>query len=116
MQTYFINPIWFWVADVSHTLGLICAWVSGFLGVGAILVAVNNTVDCCWTDKNWRKLFSRLMIGTIISLLITSFAPSKETCTEMMVASLITKENVETTIEVAKDTVDYIIEKVEERK
>lgn len=48
-----------------------------------------------------------LAITTIISIVVAIFVPSKETLIEMKAASIITKENLNISIDVIKQLIDY---------
>ena len=56
------------------------------------------------------------LVLLIISAILTVATPSKDGVTKMMIASVITEENVEATKEDVKEIVDYITEKIVETK
>ena len=62
---------------------------------------------------DFKALDTKLLIIGIICAFISIFVPSKETCYQMMVASLITKENIEMTAEAGKEAVDYIVDSID---
>lgn len=118
-MTYYINPIWFYLMNVSTglkillcALGIISSVVSAFV---MMTWAIDNGVDITNLEeyeKNTFKLFKKIIIASIISLFIGILIPSKETCIEMMVASQVTHENVTATKEEIYEIVDYITDKV----
>jgi hypothetical protein len=55
---------------------------------------------------------SCILLGICLSLAL--FTPSRETCQEMIVSSVVTHENVNGAIENTKELVDYIVDKVNE--
>lgn len=91
-----------------------------------------NLIDYEYRDKHYtadfskeiynmsknKKLYKRLTIlGLLIavfSFLSLVFLPSEETCYKMLVADQLTYENVDKLGDSAKDTVDYIFDKIEE--
>ena len=66
--------------------------------------------DMCAEFKGLR---TKLVIIGIVCAFIGILAPSKETCYQMMVASLITKENIKMTAEAGKEAVDYIVDSID---
>jgi nucleoid DNA-binding protein len=47
-------------------------------------------------------------------VILAVFTPSSQTCEKMLISSVVTHENVESTKEDAKEFVDYLFEKIEE--
>lgn len=47
-------------------------------------------------------------------LIVITFIPAKETCYQMMIASQVTDENIQSAEDVIKKSVDYIFEKLKE--
>lgn len=109
---YYINPIWFYfiglcdnVIELTSIISILCMIV-GITGYLLRLADFENE-----THKIPIKLIA--IIG-IISLIISLAVPSSATVKEMMVASVVTHENVDTTIEDVKELIDYTIEKAGE--
>ena len=99
-----INPIWFYLVGIATTLKIVIAFIAALIIVIAIVTAM---------DKGFIKEVKRLcIIGSILTILFC-LIPSEKTCYQMMVASLVTKDNVEYVTETGKDIVDYIIESVD---
>lgn len=120
-MTYYINPIWFYLMNVSTGLKtFLCA-----LGIIAISLSVfafiTWAVDVTLTDleddeKKIAKLFKKIIIASFITLFVGIFIPSKETCIEMMIASQVTHENVAATKEEIYELIDYVTDKVREEE
>lgn len=118
-MTYYINPIWFYLMDVSTGLTIFLSVIGGVLTVVFGMIFI---IDCCLVeldvknmDENKIKLFKilkKLLITGIILTFIGILFPSKETCVEMMIASQITHENVTATKEEIYEIVDYVTDKV----
>ena len=64
--------------------------------------------------KKAKKYAIICIILSILNIIIFAATPSKETCYKMLVANYATYENVDKLGENAKDTVDYIFDKIEE--
>ena len=107
-----INPLWFYLISVSSNLQMACAIIAVFTFVIIFIdVLMYQILEDIGTDfKGWR---SKLLIIGIICTFISILIPSKETCYQMMVASLVTKENIEMTAEAGKEAVDYIVDSID---
>ncbi len=117
-MTYYINPIWFYLMNVSTGIKVFLCVLGGFslvFSVIALITWVNDYVDITDLEDDEKKIFKiykKIIITSIIALLIGIFVPSKETCIEMMVASQVTHENITATKEEIYEIVDYITDKV----
>ena len=133
-MTYYIHPIWFYLMDV-------CDWVKG-IAIFVLVVSVFATLIEIYVysdeygdeikkyffkrknkDKEIpqhliivRKVFVGTIVTLLISLLLSVTIPTSKTVTKMLIASVITVENVESAKEDAKELVDYICEKISEVK
>jgi len=118
-MTYYINPIWFYLINVSIGLKLFLC-VSGIASLlVAVFVLISLIVDegiditnLENDEKKLIKLFKKIIIVSLISLVIGILVPSEKTCIEMMVASQVTHENVAVTKEEIYEIVDYVTDKV----
>lgn len=124
-MTYYINPIYFYLMNVSTGLKTFLFVMGGFAMAMSIIMFVLWLADGCGTlnykemdddEKATFKLFKKIIIASIISLFIGILVPSKETCIEMMIASQVTHENVSATKEEIYEIVDYITDKVKGEK
>ena len=121
-MTYYINPIWFYLMDVSMGLKVFLC----IFGIGALVTSVTALIiwieEKCGDitnleddEKKIVKIFKKLIIISIISLFIGFLVPSRKACIEMMIASQITHENVAATEEIY-EIIDYVTDKVNEEK
>ena len=133
-MTYYIHPIWFYLMDV-------CSWVKGIaifvlvVSVFAIFIEIYVCTDeygdeiekYFFNKKNKdkelpqyliavKKVFVGTIVTLLISLLLSVTVPTSKTVTKMLIASVITVENVESAKENTKELVDYICEKISEVK
>lgn len=131
-MTYYINPIWFYLMDICDCLKVISIVILGISIVALIVEFVNWIND--YTDefgdyifgkdikqipqcvKLIKKLFISTVIIFIISLLLSITVPTSKTITKMLIASVVTVENVNEAKEDTKELIDYIFEKVSEVK
>ena len=116
-MTYYINPIWFYLMNVSEGMKALLCILGGVVSVFSALVFIMWTVNVDLKnldddEKKIFKLFKKIIIASFISLFIGILVPSKETCVEMMIASQVTHENVTATKEEIYEIVDYVTTKV----
>lgn len=123
MQTYIINPMWFyWLQVIGESKSFFCAFGWGLVIYFVVLVL--TWAICKSSYKNYpqissgelktytalEKVFKPLLIVSITSIALSILIPSKETLLSMMVAKFATYENAQWTADAIKSTVDYIIE------
>ena len=110
MGTSVIDPKWFYWMDVSLALEWV-AWIISLIGVTAILILVVFEVTDQFDrpDIKWIKV---LLPITLLSVVVVCLIPSKDTMITMLVAEMITYENIELTKESAMTLIDYIVEQV----
>lgn len=135
-MNYYINPIWFYLAGISGNVAT-CLAVAG----STILIVVVgywlwismevstdgrrfnpdsmerelNSYGKDLIDRKNRFIRKWLPVA-IISFVISSLLPSKETCIEMMISSLITEENVSSATENIYNIIDYVEENFNDKK
>ena len=106
-----INPIWFYLADIAVSLG---ETLFGFAMVGTmaiIIIFMCHFFGCA--QEQLLKTAKKLIPVCAIFFIIASLIPAKETCYQMMAASLVTKENIEYVGETGKEIVDYIVDSID---
>ena len=103
--TSVINPMFFYWMDVLGGLELfLFAVVIGSVGWCVVEVANMNSF-------NFEKLLKPLLVMITVGLIIV-LIPNKETMLTMLVADMITYENIELTKDSAMALVNYIVEQV----
>jgi hypothetical protein len=119
---YYINPIWFYligIADQLKGVEIATCIISASVGLFSIFPILMNydVLDFKHLDdgnKMLIKVFKTCVITIIIMVILAVFTPSSQTCEKMLISSVVTHENVESTKENAKEFVDYLFEKIEE--
>ena len=110
---YYINPIWFYFIGLCDDIIEIATIISALCMIGAFIGYILKLAG--FEEDTGNKLpINLLAIIGIISLVIALIVPSSTTVKEMMVASVVTHENVDATIEDVKELIDYTIEKAGE--
>lgn len=118
-MTYYINPIWFYLMNISTGIRILTFFLGGVSLAFSVIVLISIIVDECGDitdltddEKKILKIFKKIIIASIILLFIGVLVPSKDTCIEMMIASQVTHENVISTKKEIYEIVDYITDKV----
>ena len=113
---YFINPLWFYMIYLCQNLEVfscfVCILLLFYVAVKAIIFYLDK-MDKKHEDKKF-TVSKKLIITIIISGILMFFVPNKETCIQMMVASKVSKENVDHAAEMTEDLVYNIIDQVHE--
>ncbi len=115
-MTPIISPWLFYLIGIGSKIVTFFGWVGGIcllIGAGFFIMKCITDGDESYKDVFWIKWKSWILIG-LACCLMAVFIPSKETCYQMMVASMITSDNIEITKNSAKGLVDYIVDKIDE--
>ncbi len=131
-MTYYINPIWFYLMDICDWFkGIsmvilsisivaliieICNWINDYMDEFGYYIFEKNIKEIPQCLKIIKKLFISTVIIFIISLTLSIAVPTSKTVTKMLIASVVTVENVNEAKEDTKELIDYIFEKVSEVK
>lgn len=114
-MTPIINPWLFYLVNFLGDLKDICSIVLIVCGVAMAFLAFNGfIVEDEEKLKANKKTNKRLLAVSVSMLIVITFIPSKETCYQMMIASQVTDENIQSAEDVIKKSVDYIFEKLKE--
>ena len=119
-MTYYINPIWFYLMNLSDGMKTFLCVFGIVVFLISVFAFISWSLDVTLTDlddseKTIFKLFKTIIIASFITLIIGIFLPSKETCIEMMIASQVTHENVAASKEEIYEIIDYVMDKVEDK-
>ena len=110
---YYINPIWFYFIGLCDDIIEIATIISVFCLIGVFVGYLLRLAG--FEEGTYNKIpINLLAIVGIISLTVSLIVPSSTTVKEMMIASVVTHENVDATIEDVKELIDYTIEKAGE--
>ena len=125
---YVINPALIYLSEVADSLRYIATIVFAFLLIGSavmIIIGLGNILENMKfgpDDDDFKKgmealnISKKLIIPLVIAFVLTIVVPSKETIYEMIVANLVTYENVDLTTETLEEAFDHIIDKLGELK
>ena len=110
---YYINPIWFYFIGLCDDIIEIATIISVFCLLGTFVGYCLRLAGFEEEIKNKIPIKLFVIIGTI-GVIISLIVPNSTTVKEMMIASVVTHENVDATIEDVKELIDYTIEKAGE--
>ena len=104
-----INPWWIYLAEKSGSVGEACIIIGILASVASLFWSILYLVEELEIKpKKW------LIIIGIVGILIGTLLPNQKTVYTMMTLKYVTPNNIETVGNTLKDTVDYIIEKIED--
>ena len=110
-MNYIINPMWFyWIEVVTKIDNLLCWFgaASFVTCIGAFL----GWVAICEDEESRakaKKIMSNAFIVNIVLMIVTALIPSQSTLVAMIAAKFTTYENLESSIDMIKAALDYII-------
>ena len=115
-----INPLWFYLIGISESLVSVTTVLAVLLIIAAVVMIFMYAVeqDCRTPNEKVSAFFKRnskrsFIIGLICAFLAI-FTPSEKTCYQMMAASIVTPNNIETVINTTKDGVEWLIDTITE--
>lgn len=117
-MNYYIDPKWIYWMNVLDSLkillmviGIAALVILGVIGIG---LATDGYFD---DDEDSKKVLKKLIGGACVSICLlfaSIFIPSRNTCIEMMVASVVNRENVSSAKEDILELIDHTIDKIKE--
>ena len=115
-----ISPLWFYLLGISEGLVGVTTALGTLLIIAAVIMVVMYAVeqDCSRPNEKLSSFFKRnskrsFIIG-LVCLILAIFTPSEKTCYQMMAASIVTPDNIETVIDTTKDGVEWLIDTITE--
>lgn len=106
-----ISPLWFYLIDIGDSISLMLVIV-GFTVALIMAVLLLSGIDY-YTDEEYKKMLSKSkkwFLIPIFMIIIGMLIPSSETGYQMLVASLITPDNVDAAGGFIEDIINNIIE------
>lgn len=121
---YIINPWWFYLISVLSTVSLLSVLyfllsLAAFIFIGIGFASEvdsreergneNGNDD---TYKWWKKAFKISTVILVSSIMLLVFVPSEKTMDKMLIASVVTKQNVEAGADFTQDQISKLIDKI----
>lgn len=92
MDIPIISPVWFYLADTIPNI----RYVLIAAGLGLFILSVSQI------DNN--KVFRKIVVSGFLALVVGALIPSQETLYKMIVAKMITPNNIKTITDYVNDT------------
>ena len=112
-----ISPLWFYLIGIGAGIQVLLGVVGGTIAIAAGVALMISAIE--YYNYNHESSLKIIKISKkyfMIGLMIGFFAvliPSKETCYQMIAATVVTPNNIEIVGETTTDIIDYIIESVD---
>ena len=120
-MTYYINPILFYLMNVSEgakifldVIGCLALIICTIIFFVWAMDSQIDFADPCDGEKKVISIVKKVIIASLISIFVGILIPSKDTCIEMMIASQVTHENVQEAKENVYEIIDYVTDKLNE--
>jgi cell division septal protein FtsQ len=109
----FIKPYLFYLINISYCLKDFCIWTcvacSTITFIAGILLIGEDELSKVQRE-NIRKWFKKFFILSIFLGIFAILIPSEKICYQMLIASLVTPDNLKVAGQTAQDIIDYIIQ------
>lgn len=121
---YIINPWWFYLISILSTVSLLSVLYFLLSLAAFIFIAIgfasevgsreergnkNGNDD---TYKWWKKAFKISTVILVSSIMLLVFVPSEKTMDKMLIASVVTKQNVEAGADFTQDQISKLVDKI----
>ena len=127
-MTHVINPMLFYwcsVSDFAKAVSILSSIIIGIaclicFGIGAFCIGDWADSECGKDDDEYKvatKLLNwgrKCIVPLVISLILSVFIPSEKTIYKMMVANVVTYENIDLTADTIEEAFDHVIDKLVE--
>lgn len=119
-----VNPWIFYFAKVSDNIRFLASFALFILSVSSVVSLFayayfksSDGYDEVSNEdiKNLTSVFKKISLSMVVFSAAYIFVPSRETYYQMIISSQVTTENVQNVEDVIKDSVDYIIEKMNDK-
>lgn len=121
---YIINPWWFYLISILSTVSLLSVLYFLLSLAAFIFIAIGfaSEVDGREDRKNdngnddtykwWKKAFKISTVTLVSSIILLVFVPSENTMDKMLIASVVTKQNVEAGADFTQEQISKIVDKI----
>lgn len=112
-----INPLYFYLCSIAGSLKSAGEIIATVIACLLLIFGPLIFMELDDFDSSIRKFLSKLIKISIPAIIVSVFiyilTPSQEACYQMLIASVVTKDNINYTQDKITDLVDYIIDKVD---
>lgn len=121
---YIINPWWFYLISILSTVSTLsvlyfllslAAFIFTAIGLGSEVDGREEKRNKNGNDDNykwWQKAFKISTITLVSSIMLLVLVPSEKTMDKMLIASVVTKQNVEAGADFTQDQISKLVDKI----
>lgn len=114
---YIINPWWFYLIGVLDGINIISIFgiLLGLIGTIAFSFVYRPQLTPSFTDTEIRgakNIFKLSLVCFCISALFWILIPSESTMNKMLIANVLTKQNIEAGTDFTQDQIDKLVDKI----
>lgn len=121
---YIINPWWFYLISILSTVSILSVLYFLLSLAAFIFIAVGFASEANSREERrnengnddaykwWKKAFKISTVTLVSSIMLLVFVPSEKTMDKMLIASVVTKQNVEAGADFTQDQISKLIDKI----
>lgn len=110
---YIINPWWFYLVSVLNALHFIaCAGAIASVFSLGLIVFTYDEMKKMFEIAKITKRMKQLGVLSVVFLTLTIFIPSEQTMTQMMIANVLTTENIKSGTDFTQDQIGKLVDKI----
>lgn len=112
-MSYIINPWWFYIANVFDKLHIIAYMgaIASVFSLGLIIFTYDEMKKTFEVAKITKRM-KQLGVLSIVFLTLTICIPSEQTMTKMMIANVLTTENIKSGTDFTQDQIGKLVDKI----
>lgn len=114
---YIINPWWFYLIGVLNAINVISTFgiLLGLVGTMTFGFVYRSRLTSSFIDTEIRcskNIFKLSLVCFCISALFWILIPSESTMNKMLIANVLTKQNIEAGTDFTQDQIDKLVDKI----
>lgn len=110
---YIINPWWFYLVSVLNTMHfLACAGAIASVFSLGLIVFTYDEMKKMFEIAKITKRMKQLGVLSVVFLTLTIFIPSEQTMTQMMIANVLTTENIKSGTDFTQYQIGKLVDKI----
>lgn len=110
---YIINPWWFYFVSVLNTMHfLACAGAIASVFSLGLIVFTYDEMKKMFEIAKITKRMKQLGVLSVVFLTLTIFIPSEQTMTQMMIANVLTTENIKSGTDFTQEQIGKLVDKI----
>lgn len=112
-MSYIINPWWFYIVGVFDKLHIIACMgaIASVFSLGLIIFTYDEMKKTFEVAKITKRM-KQLGVLSVVFLTLTICIPSEQTMTKMMIANVLTTENIKSGTDFTQDQIGKLVDKI----